>query len=114
MKKSIIILTASLVVLLCYTLCFQDRVADLFAQLSFSKKTESSEILSGCVGYYSANKRWPRTEAEIRNGMKLAHLEPKYLNQVKNLSISDKAGVLDISFTTRSGVRMTLHSEIQK
>ena len=113
MKKLFLILAVSAAAILSCAMYFGNQVTDLFAQLTLSQKTETNEILSGCVGYYQAHKRWPKTEAEIRNGLKQAHLEPKHLNQVKNLKINAKAGILDITFSTKSGVPVTIHSEIE-
>lgn len=90
------------------------RLASLKTQLSFSTETESNEVLAGCVSFYIANKHWPRTEDDIRAGLKAAHREPKFLPTLTKLTLVEHSGALDVKFTVKDGLPMELHLDAPK
>lgn len=109
MRTFALILMLGIAVLFFGAIIFKDEVTSLISQMSLSTPSESNEVLGGCVGFYSANNRWPKTEADIRAGLKIAHRDPKYLPTLKKLTLIEKGGSLTVSFTSKDGLKMELN-----
>ena len=114
MKNFILILMLGIAALLCCAIVFKDEVACLMFAVFPSTPSAPNEVLGGCSSFYDANGHWPKTEADIRAGLKIAHRDPVYLPTLKKLTLIEKAGSLTVSFTSPDGVEMKLHLDAPK
>lgn len=81
------------------------RLGDTVVKAMIGEGTAAYELLTGCLGHYAMEGRWPQNLLELERGLRHANANYGPPRRVQSFSVKEGADSLSVSFVGTDGTR---------